>query len=94
MKLLFSPFPTAAIVLRGAPEAKVQAFYLALQTPAQVHFLCHRNGRSITGGTGFSEPQSLLSGLSSFLQPFEARGAARSTLLSPLLLFLPPRFNF
>lgn len=30
MKLLFSLFPTAAIVLRGPPEAKVQAFYLAL----------------------------------------------------------------
>lgn len=30
MKLLFSLFPTAAIVLRGAPEAKVQSFYLAL----------------------------------------------------------------
>lgn len=56
-------FP-AAIVLRAALEAKVQAcvcFMLLCETPAQVYFLFHRNmiagfhagGRVVTGRTGF-----------------------------------------
>lgn len=61
--------PSAAIVLRGALEAKIQAcFMLLCETPAQVYFLFHSNliagfytaaGQVITGRTGFSfEPQS------------------------------------